>query len=289
MLDRTEFYRRLDRLVPGETAPDGGRLEFDTELYCERLTMGALEELHRYSTDERFYEFFEFSRFVTIEQTRAYVEKLQTRMGSEADGRTAMYWVVRRKADQFLIGTMNLIFLDYQRQSVEWGYGVDPELWGQGYVLQIQELLKHFVFEVLRLNRIQGMTISTNERTISSVLAAGMKHEGTLRQFYRKAGVFHDAWMYGMLRADYVDAQRRVASPKAVFGIADVIDMVGSVLTDETITENSGMHDVLTWDSLTHMSIMVAVSQRTGVSLSPSDMVRATSVKSIVALLVERG
>ncbi len=285
MLGREEFFRRLDERVPGGGATDPAS---PGELYCERLAMTSLDELHRYSTDGRLYEFFEFSRFVDLQQTRAYVEKLQDRIGDGVDGRTAMYWVVRRKADGFLVGTMNLIFLDYARQSVEWGYGVDPELWGHGYVLEIQEMLKIYVFEVLELNRLQGMTMVENERTIASVLAAGMKHEGTLRQYYRKAGVYHDAWLYGMLRADYLESKQQVGGRRGVVGIDEVRNIVAAALADDSVTVDSGMHDLFSWDSLTHMSIMVAVSQQTGVSLSPADMTRGTSVKAIAALLAER-
>ena len=42
-----------------------------------------------------------------------------------------------------------------------------------------------------------------NERTISSVKAAGMKHEGILRDYYCKDGKFYNGWMYSMLSEDY--------------------------------------------------------------------------------------
>ena len=71
-----------------------------------------------------------------------------------------------------------LIDLNFGRQSIEWGYGIDPDLWGQGYILQIQEALKEYVFNILELNRIHGVTMSNNLRTIESITAAGMTHEG---------------------------------------------------------------------------------------------------------------
>jgi len=280
MLDRQELYRRLDTIVPGEAQAD------NHELYCERLSMEALNELHRYSTDPRLYEFFEFSPFVDLTQTREYFEKLQDRMGLEADGRTAMYWVVRRKADHYLVGTMNLIFLDYKRQSVEWGYGLDPELWGHGYVLQIQEMLKEFVFEVLELNRLQGMTMDGNERTVASVVAAGLTHEGTLRDYYCKDCVYRDALVFGVLADDYVSQLKRQAGgPVSALTIKDIVAIVSDVLADADVDEDSTMPTTPSWDSLNHMAIMEAVSKRTGVRLSPSDVTNANSVRAILAIL----
>ena len=201
---------------------------------------------------------------------------------------TAKYWFVRRKTDGYLIGTAALTSLNYDRQSVEWGYGVDPELWGLGYILQIEELLKHFVFEVLELNRLYGTTMITNERTIASLLASGMKQEGILRQFYCKQGTFIDAWQYSMLRYEYYESKECGKSTQRHYAINDVIDIVSSILTEEDISDETNMCNAFSWDSLNHMSIMVAVSQKTGISLSPSEMMRANSVKALFGILEER-
>ena len=199
-----------------------------------------------------------------------------------------MYWFVRRKSDKRMVGTAVLVELNHDRQSADWGYGVDPELWGQGYILQIQAMLLHYVFEVLCLNRLGGVTMLDNQRTISSVLAAGMRHEGTIRQYYCKDGAYRDAWLYGMLREDYLQEKQAQQLQGATIGVEEVRQIVAAALDDPSVTADSGMHDLLTWDSLSHMSIMVAVSTRTGITLAPADMARATSVKAIAKLLAER-
>ena len=288
-LEKKELYRRLDELLPGSQHSEDVSPKSNAEIYCERLSINGLDEMHRYSIDERFYEFFEFEPFKTIDETRAYIEKLQERIGEISMGRTAMYWFVRRKIDGYLIGIINLIFLNYDRQSVEWGFGIDPELWGHGYILHIQEMLKHYVFEVLRLNRLQGMTMVENHRTISSLLAAGMKHEGTLRDYYCKNGVYHDAWQYAMLKRDYFDASRKHSFIERRFSIQDVIEVVSSVLTEETVTFDSSMSNSLSWDSFSHMSIMIAISEKMGINLSPVQVTLATSVEAIASVLEREG
>ena len=85
-----------------------------------------------------------------------------------------------------------MVNINYNRKSTEWGYAVDPDLWGNGYVLKIQEDLKTYVFETLGLNRIYGITMINNKRTIESVLAAGAKHEGIIRDYYCKNNIFID-------------------------------------------------------------------------------------------------
>lgn len=287
-MESREFYRRLDEIVPGAPAPGGVAPFPDAELYFERLSMAGLEEMHRYSTDGRLYEFLELHPFGGIDETRAYIEKLQGRMGVDPMKRAAMYWFVRRKSDGYLVGSAGLVELNYARRSVEWGYGVDPEIWGRGYIMQIQELLKHYVFEVLELNRLSGMTMVENRRVIASVTGAGMKHEGIARQYYQKDGVFHDGWTYGMVREDFVRAASLPLRIAPRHAIEDVIAIVAEILPDGEITAESTMADSVSWDSLSHMLILSAISERLGVSFTPADTIRATSVKAIASIVATR-
>jgi acyl carrier protein len=124
-----------------------------------------------------------------------------------------------------------------------------------------------------------------NQRTIASLLATGMRHEGTIRQCFRKDGIFHDGWQYGMVSADYFQQQATPASPSAKHSIDEVVEMVASVLTDEAIAPESTSGNTPSWDSLNHMAIMEMVSQRTGLELSPSQIMRANSVRTLWAII----
>ena len=288
MLNKEDFITRFTNVCPGSAVLGIDYSSINFDIYFEPLSMAGLEEMHRYSKDVRLYEFFEFDPFDTIEKTRTYIEKLEQRMTVDPLDQTAMYWYIRRKHDGYLIGTAGLTSLSYDRQSIEWGYGVDPELWGQGYILQIEEILKQFVFEILDLNRLHGTTMITNQRTIASLLSSGMKHEGTLRQFYCKNGVFVDGWHYSMLREEYFSTKISRAYTSTKYTVHDVISIISSVLTEEEITHETTMCTAQSWDSLNHLSIMIAVAEKTGISLSPSEMMRSNSVKTLAAVLAER-
>jgi len=201
-------------------------------------------------------------------------------MSDHSGEKDAMYWFVRRKNDDRLIGTAALVNLNYARQSIEWGYGIDPELWGNGYVLQMQEILKYFVFEVLELNRLHGMTMATNERTIQSVMASGMKHEGVLRDFYCKNGIYYDGWQYGMIAKDY--HKSNVVSSSILINTDDIIGVISSVLTEEEITEESSMENTFSWDSLNHMAVIIALKEELSIEFKPDEVYLTTSVKKIL-------
>lgn len=287
MIDEKELYRRFDQIVPGAVNLGDVAQTSELDIYFERLSMSGLEEMHRYSADERLYEFFEFDAFDSVEKTKSYLEKLLKRISCDVQSRKAMYWFVRRKIDGHLVGTAGLVELNYARQSIEWGYGIDPKFWGGGFILQLQESLKHYVFETLELNRLHGVTMLENQRTISSLLATGMKYEGTARDFYCKDGIFHDAWQYSMLRRDYFEMLNKKPAVHRNYSIEDVIDVVSSVLTDEVVTANTSITNSHSWDSFSHMSIMLAISEKMGISLSPADVSLATSVKAIASMIVK--
>ena len=287
-IDKKEFYKRFEVIIPGEAVPGTSLKKAEADIYFEHFSMAGLEEMHKYSVDERLYEFFEFKPFTIIEETKAYMEKLIGRMSGSVEERTAMYWFVRKKTDGHLIGTAGLLGLNYGRKSIEWGFGVDPKLWGNGYILQIQELLKQYVFEVLELNRLDGVTMIHNQRTISSLLAAGMKHEGTLRQFYCKDGVFIDAWQYAMLQEEYVALEKGQSKLNESIPMASVIELVQSVLEEEVIAEDSDMGNTSSWDSLNHMGIIVVIYSKHGFQLTPNQVARATSVYEIYKILNEK-
>jgi RimJ/RimL family protein N-acetyltransferase/acyl carrier protein len=299
MLTIDECARRLADILPGTASQELASPLPEWEVYFEILAMSGLEEMHRYSKIPAFYDYLEFEPFCELSQTRGYIEKLLKRMDGEGEDKTAHYWFIRRKADNYLLGTASLVGLDYKRQSVIWGYGVDPELWGGGYILQIQEILKHYVFEVLQLNRLSGITMINNQRTIASLLATGMQHEGTIHEFYNKNGSYIDGWQYSMLRSDYLGlkTETSVSIDESALNLkkshypiepSDIIDIVASVIREENISLDSGMDNVMSWDSLNHMAIMVALHENKGVKLEPAEISRATSIKSIVALLEKR-
>jgi [ribosomal protein S5]-alanine N-acetyltransferase len=279
MLSLKDFSVRFSGILPGERTSYINHYNKESDIYFTHFSISGLEEMHRYSTDERFNEFFEFDPFKTIDETKAYVEKLLDRMSGEPLDRNAMYWFVRRKSDDYLIGTAALVNLNFSRQSIEWAYGVDPELWGFGYVLQIQEALKRFTFGVLELNRLHSITMVENERTIQSVLASGMKHEGILRGFYCKNGVYHDGWQYGMIAKDY--QENSIESSSVSVEINDILTVVSSILTEEEITAESDMENTFSWDSINHMAIIISLKSQLSIDFSPAEIANSTSIKKI--------
>ena len=259
---------------------------FVSDIFFEPLSMDGAEEMHRYSVKECFYEHLEFPPFKDFSETVQYLEKLFKRMEGQGDSQNSIYWFVRRKSDNYLIGTASLVNLDYGRQSVEWGYGVDPEFWGHGYILQMQEILKDFVFNTLKLNRLHGITMVSNLPTIESVKAAGFLHEGIAKDFYCKNGKFIDGWRYAMTKSLFNQLQSANFLSVQIDNIENMIlDLLTSLFPEDDITLNSTMKDTVGWDSLGHMRVIMSLREKFGFSLTPAEIAKVNSVKSIIEVI----
>ena len=280
MSKKTEFFTKLSTEMPGSNSSS-------STIYFTPIGMDGLDEMHKYSINEKLYEFFEFDVFKSKIETAEYINKLLKRMSGSKYEKTSLYWFVRRANDNKLVGTATLVNINYNRKSTEWGYAVDPDLWGNGYVLKIQEDLKTYVFETLGLNRIYGITMINNKRTIESVLAAGAKHEGIIRDYYCKNNIFIDGWQYSVLAKEYFT---RSLIPKHETKITpkDIIIVLTKLLPQESINMNTAMENTASWDSLTHMNLMIKLKEKFGINLTPSDIALATSVEAIVALTQKR-
>ena len=277
----TKINEILETIVPADDTKD-------SKIFFEPLSMSGLEEMHKYSTDERLYEFFEFEPFKTVSDTKKYICKLLERMNESEGYIKAKYWFIRNQTDNKLIGTANLININHSRKSVEWGYGINPELWGKGYIFKIQEMLKKYFFEILKFNRLYGVTMINNERTISSIKSCGMVEEGILRDFYCKDGDFIDGWSYSMIGNDYFKNKNKTRSINTKYSENKILNLISSVLTEESIDINSNMDNTYTWDSMSHFHLLTTISEKTGLIFTASEIANANSVKSIIDIIEQR-
>ena len=281
MLSKSNLIQKFSNLLPGGDS-DSNNIHFLP------MSMSGLEEMHHYSAKERFYDYFEFDPFKEIEETKSYIEKLLVRMEGDVNTRVNTYWFIRRKSDDRLIGSASLTGLNFARQSIEWGYGIDPDLWGYGYILEIQEILKDYVFNTLQLNRLHGVTMITNLRTIESIAAAGMAHEGTAKELFCKGGKFIDGWRYGMTRLMYESQKSSVGKTLNRLDLVNsIVSLVASVFPEEEITEKSSMLETSSWDSLGHMLVIIALKEEMNIELSPSDIADASSIQAIASIIEE--
>ena len=281
-MDKDEFLWRLNNKLPGQKVKDSKLEPPNTSIYFSKISKNSLPDFNKYSLNPKLYEFFEFQPFESMNDTLEYYEKMQQRMHNQ---KSHYYWFVYRKNDDKLIGSACLASINFERRSVEWGQAIDPDFWGLNYNLQINELLKHYIFDVLSMNRLFGQTMISNKKAIECFKASGCVFEGVLREFYKKDDIFIDAWMYSLLSSEYYKESIEKFKAKKEISIDDIQNLISEIINEDNITNLTSMENCINWDSLSHTTIITTISEKYKVKLNPSDFTRLTSVKLIYNFL----
>lgn len=80
--------------------------------------------------------------------------------------------------------------------------------WGKGYGTDAMRLLLGFGFREWNLHRVSLLVFGYNPRALRSYEKCGFRVEGRVRQQLQRGGARHDAFVMGILRAEWENAQR---------------------------------------------------------------------------------
>jgi len=115
----------------------------------------------------------------------------------------AYAFLLFRKADNALLGGITLT--NVRRgvaQAGSMGYWIGAPFAAQGYMTRGVAALVPFVFDVLRLHRVEAACIPTNQPSISLLERSGFKREGYAREYLCINGLWQDHLLYARLRSD---------------------------------------------------------------------------------------
>ncbi len=117
-------------------------------------------------------------------------------------GEGVHFAIIQREG--FFAGGISLDFEYKKDESMQLGYWIGKPYWNQGYGTEAAQAVIKYGFKTLRLHRIYARHFTRNSASGRILQKIGMKHEGTLRQAFKKWGKFEDIEVYGILRSEYV-------------------------------------------------------------------------------------
>lgn len=117
-------------------------------------------------------------------------------------GESAVFAVTLRPDGQ-LVGAIGL---EINQESVraELGYWIGKPFWGLGYCTEGARAVLRYAFEDLGLHRVFAVHFKRNPASGRVMQKLGMRHEGSMRQHFRKWGPFEDLEILGILRDEYL-------------------------------------------------------------------------------------
>lgn len=100
-----------------------------------------------------------------------------------------------------LVGAMGLVIEPLHRRA-ELGYWIGVPFWGRGYATEAAERITRFALESLLLHRVEAVHFVRNPASGRVMRKIGMSHEGRLRGYMLKNGVFEDVDLYARVAGD---------------------------------------------------------------------------------------
>lgn len=132
----------------------------------------------------------------------AYRRRIRRYMREVKDDHAYPFFIFREE-DEALVGGCTLSSVQRGvQQSCSLGYWAGESFAGRGYVSRAVRALIPYVFEELRLHRLQAACLPENERSKAVLRKCGFREEGHARGFLRINGVWRDHVVFAILRDD---------------------------------------------------------------------------------------
>lgn len=106
------------------------------------------------------------------------------------------------RATSKLLGTISVLGISRDHLRGEMGYWLGAPYWNQGYTSEAAAALIRYCFDAMGLHRIQATHMVRNPASGRVMAKAGMRLEGTMRHYFRKAGRWEDVRLYAILSED---------------------------------------------------------------------------------------
>lgn len=127
-------------------------------------------------------------------------------------------FALRQKTDGLFVGGIGLI-IDQRNNRAELGYWLAEPFWNKGFTTEGVEAILQFGFEVLKLNKIIAVYLSTNEASGRVMLKNGMVKEGEFKDHDVKKdhtvkdGAYVSLIQYRMLKSEYQSLKSEPKKP----------------------------------------------------------------------------
>lgn len=173
------------------------------QLMTERLILRKMlvkdtDDMYEYARRADVTKYLTWNPHPNRSYTKEYLEYVATRYsaGEFYD------WAVTEASEGKMIGTCGFTRFDYQSNSAEVGYVLNPAYWGHEYAPEALVAVIKYGFEELKLNRIEARHIEGNCSSRRVMEKAGMSYEGTLRSSLLVKNEYKDVCVCSILKSE---------------------------------------------------------------------------------------
>ena len=178
-----------------------GTKNLETErIFLRQLKIDDANDVFSIKGDPTFHQLQHCHK--NIEETINWLKYLQN-IYKDND---VYHWGLELKSNKKIIGEIYQVrhFNEYKRFDV--AYSINKNYWNNGYATEALSSIIKYLIKTVGYNRIEANHYIDNPASGKVMEKAGMKKEGTLRQYYKhwKNGKFIDVVFYSTIRDDII-------------------------------------------------------------------------------------
>lgn len=189
---------------------ENARNQIPTIVTLRQLTPADIEAVHTLLSDWIVVRYMLLPHCKTLEQSQKCLNELISETPGEAW--TSVVRAIKALDSAPLVGLCGIAILHGSEQGEIW-YLVRPDQWGQGIAqLAVAQLLR-IGFSELNLHRMYATCLPENPASSRVLEKIGMRKEGYHAENLKIHGVWHDSYLYAILRAEWEARSGREHQP----------------------------------------------------------------------------
>ena len=134
-----------------------------------------------------------------LAESAASIEKTLTRYETGKCYR----WAISLQESDTLIGIIDLLGFDEEKNTCSFAYMITENCWGKGYGTEALMAALNFAFVKLKVVAVEADHFAMNPASGAVMRKAGMKCCGTVPGKYEKNGIKHDAIQYRITQKEW--------------------------------------------------------------------------------------
>ena len=164
-------------------------------LLLRKAVKNDAEDIFECGGDAETVEHLDWAGVQTVDEARkAIIEYYWSKPG---------IWVIELKENKKCIGAID-VRLEPENESSSFGYMLNRNYWGKGYMTEALSAVLRLCFEELDLNKVWSCHYTGNEASGRVMQKCGMKHEGISIQERKIKGLFRDVVRYGLTKEQWL-------------------------------------------------------------------------------------
>lgn len=166
------------------------------------LSMEDAADVFHYASNPAVSELTLWAAHKTIADSETFIREYC--FGNYSEDEPEPYGIVELRSGR-LIGTVGCFWVSRAHRSMELGYALAEDAWGNGYIVEAAKLLLKHVFTTYPVDRIQCRCKVENQRSARVMAKLGFRVEGVARSAYWHRERTWDALQTSLLRAEFLD------------------------------------------------------------------------------------